>query len=172
MGVMAAFIFAAQMVNFPVLGGTSGHFMGGVLAAVLLGPFMGVLIMTTVLIVQCLVFQDGGITALGANVFNMGLVGVLGGYAVYTVSYAIMKRFNSRSAMAVSAFGAGWCSIVLASAACAVELAVSGVMPLRAALVPMAGIHAVIGIGEGVITVLVLGFVAKLRPDLLSLRKI
>ena len=83
MGVTAAFIFAAQMVNFPVAGGTSGHMVGGVLAAILLGPWVGTLVMTSVVAVQALVFQDGGLVVMGANIFNMGIVGTLGGYAIY-----------------------------------------------------------------------------------------
>jgi len=160
MGVMAAFIFAAQMLNFPVAGGTSGHFMGGVLAAVLLGPAQGLLVMAAVLVVQCFVFQDGGITALGANIFNMGIVGSVFGYLLY-----LLFRKTGRT---VSVFAASLLSIVAAACACAIELAVSGTVPLKAALPAMAGVHVLIGIGEGIITVAVLGLIAKVRPDLLN----
>jgi len=170
LGVMAAFIFAAQMLNFPVAGGTSGHFMGGVLAAVLLGPSAGLLVMATVLIVQCLVFQDGGLTALGANVFNMGVIGAMLGYYIYVALNRVM-RGNPR-VLFICSFVAGWLSIVLAASACAVELAISGTVPLGVALPAMAGVHSLIGIGEGLITALVLGFVFKLRPDLLDIEKI
>lgn len=166
MGVMAAFIFAAQMVNFPVVAGTSGHFLGGALAAILLGPWRGLLIMTTVLIVQSLIFQDGGLTALGANVFNMGIVGSVGGYYLYVL---VEKMFRDRTV--IPAFIAAWLSIVLAAAACALELALSGTVPLFAALPAMAGFHALIGIGEGLITVAALGLIAQARPDLLELQK-
>jgi len=169
MGVMAAFIFAAQMLNFPVAGGTSGHFMGGVLAAVLLGPLTGLLILSAVLIVQCFVFQDGGLTALGANIFNMGLVGSFAGYYIYFAGEKILGRIVPKFA---SAFIAGWVSIVLAASFCAVELAVSGTVPLGTALPAMAGVHALIGIGEGLVTVAALGFINKTRPDLLKLHKI
>jgi len=169
MGVMAAFIFAAQMLNFPVAGGTSGHFMGSVLAAILLGPFAGILIMATVLIVQCLVFADGGLTALGANIFNMAVVGSLVGYLVYFILHLIIR---GKAGRLLAAFMAGWISIVLASSACAVELAVSGTSPINVVLPAMGGVHALIGIGEGLITVVVISFILTTRPDLLELEKI
>jgi len=169
MGITAAFIFAAQMLNFPVVGGTSGHFMGGVLAAILLGPLAGILIMTIVLIVQCLVFQDGGLTALGANIFNMGLIGTIIGYYLYM---GITRIIGDNRGRFINIFVAGWLSIVLAASACAVELAVSGTVPLGVALPAMAGIHALIGIVEGIITAVVLGFVFKVRPDLLKIEKV
>lgn len=166
MGVVSAFVFAAQMLNFPVVGGTSGHFMGSVLAAVLLGPFSGFLIMATVLIVQCFIFQDGGLTALGANIFNMGIIGAFLGYYMYILLLKIFKK------MTISAFAASWLSIVLASSACAIELAIPGTVPIKVALPAMAGIHSLIGIGEGVITSLVLSFILKTREDLLQIEKI
>jgi len=169
MGVMSAFIFAAQMLNFPVAGGTSGHFMGGVLAAVLLGPFTGILILTTVLIVQCLIFQDGGLTALGANVFNMGFIGSFIGYYIYII---VDKILNKSRIKYISSFFAGWISIVLASAMCALQLSLSNTVPLNIALPAMVLVHALIGIGEGLITVIVLGFILKVRPDLLEIKKI
>jgi cobalt/nickel transport system permease protein len=169
MGVMAAFIFAAQMINFPVAAGTSGHFMGGVLAAILLGPFSAGLILAVVLIVQCVVFQDGGITALGANIFNMGIIGNIGGYMLYLAA----RRLGGKSRVSTGAvFVAAWLSIVLAAGACAVELALSGTVPLKVALPAMAGVHAIIGVGEGLITVLVLKFIMRVRPDLLELEKV
>lgn len=168
-GVMAAVIFAAQMLNFPVAGGTSGHFMGSVLAAILLGPFASILIMATVLIVQCLVFADGGLTALGANIFNMAVIGSLVGYLVYLVLHLIIRGKVGRL---IAAFMAGWISIVLAASACAVELAVSGTSPLNIVLPAMGGVHALIGIGEGLITVAVISFIVTTRPDLLELEKI
>lgn len=159
-GIMAAFIFAAQMINFPVAGGTSGHFMGGVLASILLGPATGLLVMCCVLVIQCFVFQDGGLTALGANIFNMGVIGAIFGYYIYIV----LRRLNKT----IAVFTASLISIVAAAVCCAVELAVSGTVPLKAALPAMAGVHVLIGIGEGLITVAVLGLIAKVRPDLLD----
>lgn len=163
MGVMAAFIFAAQMLNFPVAGGTSGHLLGGVLAAVLLGPWGGAVVISIVLMVQCLIFQDGGLTALGANIVNMSFIGSMLGYCIYAVIRGgLWERGRILAATAVAA----WCSVMLASGACAVELAVSGTSPLKVALPAMAGVHALIGIGEAIITCLVVSFVLKVRPDL------
>ena len=170
MGLMGAFIFAAQMLNFPVIGGTSGHLIGGALAAILLGPWAGTLIMACVLIVQCLVFQDGGITALGANVFNMGLVASFVGYYLYGAVTALMGE--GRTSKLVGGFAGAWASVFVASVVCAIELAVSGKSPLGVALPTMAGIHALIGIGEGLITAVVLGFVTATRADLLELQKV
>jgi len=164
MGIMSAFIFAAQMLNFPVAGGTSGHFMGSVLAAILLGPFAAILIMTTVLIVQCLVFADGGLTTLGANIFNMAVIGSLIGYLIYLG----ISKINR----VVGVFIAAWLSIVLAATACALELAISGTSPLNVVLPAMASVHALIGLGEGLITTAVVTFILKTRPDLLELEKI
>lgn len=168
MGVTAAFIFAVQMLNFPVAAGTSGHFMGAALAAVLLGPWSGCLIMAVVLAVQCLVFADGGVTALGANIFNMGIAGC---FSAHWIVRALGKLTGGRFP-ALAAFLAAWASIVVAAAVCALELAVSGAAPLSAVLPAMGGVHALIGIGEGVITVLVLRSLAAARPDLLELRKV
>ena len=169
-GVMGAFIFAAQMLNFPVIGGTSGHLIGGALAAILLGPLAGTLIMACVLIVQCLVFQDGGITALGANVFNMGLVACFTGYYLYRAVVSILGE--SRRSTLVGGFVGAWASVFVASIFCAIELAVSGRSPLGVALPAMAGVHALIGIGEGLITSAVLAFVTATRADLLELQKV
>jgi cobalt/nickel transport system permease protein len=170
MGVMGAFIFAAQMLNFPVLGGTSGHLIGGALAAILLGPWAGTLIMACVLIVQCLVFQDGGLTALGANIFNMGLVACFVGYYLYRAVVSLMGE--SRRSTLVGGFVGAWTSVFVASIVCAIELAISGRSPLGVALPAMAGVHALIGIGEGLITTAVLAFVTATRADLLELQKV
>jgi cobalt/nickel transport system permease protein len=168
MGVLAAFIFAAQMLNFPIAGGTSGHLIGAALAAILLGPWAGILIMTCVLAVQCLVFQDGGLFALGVNIFNMGIVASFIGYYVYRGS----TLFGGQKRRTLIGGGlAAWSSVVIASIACAVELAISGTVPLGVALPAMVGVHALIGIGEGVITVAVLSLIMATRADLLELQK-
>ena len=170
MGVMAAFIFAAQMLNFPIAGGTSGHLVGAALAAILLGPWAGVLIMSCVLIVQCLIFQDGGLLSLGANIFNMGIVASFVSYYVYR---AIGKLIgDSRKGTLLGGLVAAWGSVFVASIFCAIELAVSGTSPIGIALPAMAGIHALIGIIEGLITVAVLSFVMATRADLLELQKV
>jgi cobalt/nickel transport system permease protein len=169
MGVLAAFIFAAQMLNFPVAGGTSGHLIGAALAAILLGPWSGVLIMTCVLIVQSLIFQDGGLLALGANIFNMGIVPCFVGYYLYR---GIALPFRKRKlGIMVGGSLAAWISVVMASVFCALELAISGTVPLGVALPAMAGVHALIGIGEGLITAAVLVLVLATRADLLELQK-
>lgn len=169
MGVSAAFIFAAQMLNFTVAGGTSGHLLGGALAAILLGPWGGMLVITSVLAVQALVFQDGGLLALGANIFNMAIVGVLLGWAVY----AGLKRLLGDKSWAtmVSGFAAGWLSVFVAALAAAVELGLSGASPWGVVLPAMGGVHALIGVGEGLITVAVLAFLRAVRPDLVKFQQ-
>lgn len=164
MGVMSAFIFAAQMLNFPVAGGTSGHLLGGVLAAILLGPCAGAIVIACVLIIQCLIFQDGGLTALGANIFNMSFVGAVVGYFLYRT---LAKSIGGAKGIMTGAAVASWFSVVLASTVCAIELALSGTSPLNIALPAMVGVHTLIGIGEAIITCLVVGFVLKVRPDLI-----
>jgi len=165
MGVLAAAIFAGQMLNFTVVGGTSGHLMGAAIATILLGPWAAVLVMTTVVSVQALIFQDGGLLALGANILNMGVIGVAVSYAVYrTVRTLARQRTWS---IFVGGFLAAWLAIEIAALAVALELAVSGTSPANIAIPTMAGIHALIGIGEALITVGVLAFVYAARPDLL-----
>ncbi len=164
MGIMSAFIFAAQMINFPVIGGTSGHLLGGVLAAVLLGPYAGAVVLTCVLIFQCLIFQDGGLLALGANIFNMAIIGTVGGYIIFNLTNKIM---GNKKGLQIGAAVAAWFSVVLAAVFCALELAISGTSPLLIVLPAMAGIHTLIGIGEALITVAVLSFIQKVRPDLI-----
>jgi cobalt/nickel transport system permease protein len=168
MGVTAAFIFAAQMVNFPIAGGTSGHMVGGVLAAILLGPWVGTLVMTSVVAVQALVFQDGGLVVLGANIFNMGIVGTLGGYAIY-VTLCRLFGGEARGRHPAAALAA-WSAVMLGALAMSLELAASGTSPLEVALPAMLGVHAFIGIGEALVTVAALALIHGVRPDLLELR--
>ena len=170
MGVLAAFIFAAQMLNFPIAGGTSGHLIGAALAAILLGPWAGVLIMSCVLIAQCLIFQDGGLLALGANILNMGIVASFSSYYIYRLVTPLMG--NSRRGTLIGSFAGAWGSVFLAAIFCAVELAVSGASPLGVVLPAMAGLHALIGIGEGLVTGAVLSLVLATRADLLQLQRI
>jgi cobalt/nickel transport system permease protein len=163
LGVTAAFVFAAQMLNFPVAGGTSGHFLGAALAAVLLGPWLAGLVLSVVLVVQAFVFADGGITALGANVLNMGVIGglVVGGLML-AARWALPKR--REVFLAVCAAGA-WLAVVAGAVACAFELALSGTVPLGTVLPAMVGVHALIGAGEAVITVAAVSAVLATRPD-------
>jgi cobalt/nickel transport system permease protein len=164
LGVTAAFIFAAQMLNFPVAAGTSGHFLGAVLAAALLGPWAATVTLTLVVAVQALAMADGGITALGANVLNMGVIAVFIGYGLLL----LLKRVLPRTATGylVSVAVASWVSIVAAACACALELALSGTVPLGNALPAMASVHMIIGLGEALITVAIVSAVLVARPDL------
>ena len=165
LGLAAAFVFAAQMLNFPVAGGTSGHLIGGTLVAVLLGPSAAVIVISSVLIVQCLMFADGGITALGANILNMGLIGGVGGWGIY---YLVTRRIKGMFGCVLAATFAAWCSTVLAAVVCAGELVVSHTVRWAVALPAMAGVHMLIGVGEGLITALVLAAIARARPELLE----
>jgi len=163
MGVMAAFIFAAQMLNFPVLGGTSGHFLGGALASVTLGPYVGAIVLSLVLIVQCLIFQDGGLTTLGANIFNMAIVGTILSYYLYVLLRKIFPKTNMLIAVSISS----WFSVVLAATFCALELSLSGTLQFGVVLPAMVFVHIFIGIGEAIITTFILSFILKVRPDLI-----
>jgi cobalt/nickel transport system permease protein len=162
MGIMAAFIFAAQMANFPIAAGVSGHLLGGTLAAILLGPWAATLIMAAVIFFQALL-GDGGITALGPNIFNMGLLGTFGGYVIFLAA----RGGSQRPARIVSAAAfAAWCAVTLASVAVSVQLAVSGAASLQRVLPAMMGVHMLIGVGEALITAAAVAFVLKTRPDL------
>jgi cobalt/nickel transport system permease protein len=165
-GVAAAFVFAAQMLNFPIAGGTSGHLLGAVLAAVLLGPSAAVLAMTSVLTLQCFLFADGGVTALGANLFNMAIVAPAVGYAVYRLTSASMGD-TTRARLVGTAFAA-WCSTIVAAIACAGELALSGTVAWRTGFPAMTAIHVPIAMGEALLTTLVIAAVARARPELLA----
>jgi cobalt/nickel transport system permease protein len=166
MGVCAAFIFAAQMINFPIPGGTSGHLLGGTLAGILLGPWAGALVVSVVFIVQAVIFQDGGVTVLGANITNMGLIGTFGGYYLYRAIRMAIGRDSWRG-MATATAVSAWTSVFMASILAALELALSGTIPLNVAITAMAFWHLLIGIGEALITLAVISFVWRTRPDLL-----
>ncbi len=161
----AAFVFAAQMLNFPIGGGTSGHFLGAVTAAALLGPWSACLVMAVVLVIQGFFFADGGIAALGTNIFNMGVVAGLGGWVLMRAIRRLLPA--GRGLWVASAAVASWASVVLASAFCALQLALSGTSPFAVAFPAMVGTHAVIGIGEGLIASAVLTATAVSRPDIL-----
>ena len=162
MGVMAAFIFAAQMINFPVAGGTSGHLLGGALAAIVLGPWAGILVMTTVIAVQALIFQDGGLVVMGANIFNMGILTALVGYGLYRGASG-----RSKGIRLTVAGVAAWLSVVAGALMTSFQLWVSGTSALRVVFPAMLGVHVLIGIGEALITVAALAFILQTRPDLL-----
>lgn len=163
MGIMAAFIFAAQMINFPVAGGTSGHLLGGALAAIVLGPWAAILVMTAVIGVQGLLFQDGGLLAMGANIFNMGILTALIGYGLYR-----SVAGKSRSARLLTAGVAAWLSVIAAALATSLQLWLSQTSALNVVLPAMLSVHALIGIGEALITAAALAFILQTRPDLLG----
>src|SRR4051795_7299738 len=165
LGVTAAFIFAAQMLNFPVAGGTSGHFLGAALAAILLGPWLACLTMAVVIGVQALVFADGGLTALGANVLNMGVIGAL----VVGGLMHLAKTAAPTRTLAIAAVGS-WLAVMLGATATSFELALSGTVPLGTVLPAMLGVHALIGTGEAVVTVAAVAAMLNTRPDLIAVR--
>ncbi len=163
MGIMAAFIFAAQMINFPVAGGTSGHFVGGALAAIVLGPWAGMLVVAAVVIVQALLFQDGGLIAIGPNVFNMAIL-------TAAISYGLFRAVvNQSTGVRLVVIGVGaWLSVVGSALLLSLQLALSGTAALGVVAPPMIAVHAVIGLGEAAITVAAYLFISRTRPDLLT----
>jgi cobalt/nickel transport system permease protein len=163
MGIMAAFIFAAQMLNFPVAGGTSGHFLGGALAAIVLGPWAGILVMTAVIAVQGLLFQDGGLLVMGANIFNMGLLTAMIGFGLYRSVAGRSKRIR----LTVAGLAA-WLAVLASALTASLQLWLSGTSRLQIVVPAMLGVHVLIGIGEAIITVAALAFIEQTRPDLLS----
>jgi cobalt/nickel transport system permease protein len=167
LGLSAAFAFAAQMINFPIAGGTSGHLVGGVLTAILLGPSAALLVITCVLMVQCFMFADGGLMALGANVFNMAVLNSCGGYFVFRVSKRLFRMEEKRSTVFAAAF-AGWFGTVLGSISCAGQLALSKTVPWALAFPAMANVHMLIGIGEGLTTALIVMAMLRARPELVT----
>jgi cobalt/nickel transport system permease protein len=171
MAVLAAGIFVAQMLNFPIGGGTSGHLVGAALVAILLGPYAGVVVITTILVIQSLIFGDGGITALGLNTVNMGIIGCFVGWNVYRI-------FPEKHGK-IGIFLGSWAAVFLGSLVCAFELSLSYSLsngafgiPAQIALPTMLGYHAVIGIGEGIITSGVIAYLTHTSPDILKLPKV
>ena len=166
-GLTAAFVFAGQMVNFPVAAGTSGHLLGGVLAAVLVGPWVGATCIAVVLLLQALFFADGGLTALGLSTVNMSFVGALGGYLVYRALLRVLPKRGASVPLAAAVAAA--LSVPMAAASFVLQFAIGGTvddLSMSAVLAAMVGVHAVIGIGEAVITFLAVGLVMSSRPDL------
>lgn len=165
-GLVATFIFAVQMLNFPIAGGTSGHLLGGVLAAVLVGPYTGVLCVTVVLLIQALVFADGGLTALGVNVTNMALLTVLVGYTVFKLLVSVLPR--TRPSVVAASAVAALLAVPAASLGFVLFYEIGGTtdVPLSTVLSAMLGVHVLIGIGEAVITAATIASVVAVRPDL------
>ncbi|KAA0112426.1 energy-coupling factor ABC transporter permease [Mycolicibacterium sp. P1-5] len=172
-GLVAAFIFAVQMINFPILPGVSGHLLGGALAAILVGPYTGVLCITIVLVVQSLLFADGGVTALGTNITNMALIGVAAGYAAARLLFAVTRRRRPGSvpALGVVGFLSALIGTVCAAMGFVAEYAIGGAAPTSLGTVwaYLLGTHVLIGMGEGLITAVTVMTVARSRPDLVYL---
>lgn len=162
-GVLAAFVFVAQMFNFPVAGGTTGHLLGAALCTALLGPWLAILVLTVVLLIQALVFADGGVVVYGANLFNMGV----GGCLLSALILPAIRRLrpSSPGLERVSLAVAAWASVMLAALLTAVELAASGTVPARVVIPAMLGVHAVIGVGEALLSIAAYALLASRRPD-------
>jgi cobalt/nickel transport system permease protein len=168
-GLVTAFVFAVQMINFPILPGASGHLLGGALVAILVGPWVGAICIAIVLVVQALLFADGGLTALGTNIVNMALIGTFVGYGVALALRGLARR--SRAGLLGTAFVAAFVNTVVASLAFVAEYAIGGTggTSIGTVFALMLGLHALIGLGEGVITAATVGAVVAVRPDLVHL---
>jgi cobalt/nickel transport system permease protein len=169
-GLLAAFVFAVQMLNFPIATGTSGHLLGGCLAAILVGPWLGSLALTVVVLVQALVFADGGLTALGVNIVLMAFTGCWGGYGVFLVLRRVLRLGGTRSRTGVPVIVgiAAWCAVQLAVTVFVLAYSAGGggVIGTSTVAWAMFGFHAVVGAGEAVITALAVAAVLAARPDL------
>jgi cobalt/nickel transport system permease protein len=167
-GLTAAFVFAVQMLNFPVAAGTSGHLLGGALAAILLGPWMGALVVTVVIVVQALLFADGGIVVLGLNVVNMALVTALVGWLAFRLLVRVLPKTTGGAVAATMT--AGFLTLLASSFMFVVEYAIGGQggASLSTVIAAMTGVHALIGIGEGLISAVAVGAVLAVRPDLVT----
>jgi cobalt/nickel transport system permease protein len=165
-GITAAFVFAAQMFNFPVAAGTTGHLMGGALAAILLGPHLGAVVVTVVVVVQAVIFADGGLTALGYNILNLAVVPAYGGYAAYTLFRLLLP--SGRGGVVGATALAAWLSVALSAAAFSIQwlFGATAPVPFTQVFAAMVGVHALIGVGEAVISSLAVGAVLSSRPDL------
>jgi len=168
-GVLAAVIFAFQFVNYPVPGGTSGHLVGGTLVAVILGPWASVIVLFLILVIQSL-FGDGGITALGANAFNMGIIGGIVGFYLVVLFVKLLKKTSLKKELKVTiATGIGsYIAIVLASFICGIEIAISGTIPIEIAIPAMVFWHLLIGLGEAIISALIVFYIYKTKPDFIT----
>ena len=168
-GVLAAIIFAFQFVNYPVPGGTSGHLVGGTLVAIILGPWASVIVLFLILVIQSL-FGDGGITALGANAFNMGIIGGIVGFYLVVLFVKLLKKTSLKKELKVTiATGIGsYIAIVLASFICGIEIAISGTIPIEIAIPAMVFWHLIIGLGEAIISALIVFYIYKTKPDFIT----
>jgi cobalt/nickel transport system permease protein len=172
MGTLTAAFFAAQMMNYPVVGGTTAHLLGGPILAITLGPYAGLISMTIIILIQTLVFGDGGITTYGANILNMGVVGVFIPYIVYLL---VVKTAKSQKAVYVGAFLGAFIGDIMAAICAGLELGLSTLSfpySVSIAVAAMVTHHSIIGILEGVVTVAILSVLQRTRPDLLKLPKL
>lgn len=167
-GLMAAFVFSAQMVNFPVAAGTTGHLIGATLAAVLIGPHLAVVALAVVVGVQAFVFADGGLTALGYNTLNLAIIPAYGGYATYRLFTRLMP--DTAAGVSAAAGLGGFASVVMSAAAFSLQWLFGASAPISFAEVftAMVGVHVLIGLGEGVVTGMAVGAVLAARPDLVD----
>jgi cobalt/nickel transport system permease protein len=168
--ILAAFIFITQMINIPIAGGTSGHLIGGFLATLLVGPYTAIFIISLVLTVQMLIFQDGGLTALGANIFNMGIAGIYLSYFVYMFSLKFLKKYLDNLVVHLTLiFICSWLYVEIGAILCGIELSISGLADWKITVSFLFGIHALIGILEGIMTILIFKALQQIRPDLVYL---
>lgn len=165
-GVLAAVIFAFQFVNYPVPGGTSGHLVGGTLVAIILGPWASVIVMFLILVIQSL-FGDGGITALGPNAFNMGIIGGIVGFYIVVLLVRLFNKTSLKKELKVTIATAigSYFAIVLASFICGIEIGIGGAIPMEIAIPAMVFWHLIIGIGEAIISALIVFYIYKTKPD-------
>jgi len=172
-GVLAAVIFAFQFVNYPVPGGTSGHLIGGTLIAVILGPWASVIILFLVLVVQSL-FGDGGILALGANTFNMGIIGGIIGFYIVVIIVKLLNKTSIKKEIKVTVATAvgSYIAVVLASIICGIELGIAGAVPIEIAIPALVYWHLLIGIGEALISALIIFYIYKVKPDFITTESI
>ncbi|TET56786.1 MAG: cobalamin biosynthesis protein CbiM [Promethearchaeota archaeon] len=168
-GVLGAVIFAFQFVNYPVPGGTSGHLVGGTLVAIILGPWASVIVLFLILVIQSL-FGDGGITALGANTFNMGIIGGIVGFYIVMLLIKLLNNTSMKKELKVTIATAigSYIAIVLASFICGIELAIAGAIPIEISVPAMVFWHVLIGIGEAIISALIVFYIYKTKPDLIT----
>ncbi|MFX1286948.1 MAG: energy-coupling factor ABC transporter permease [Promethearchaeota archaeon] len=172
-GVLAAIIFAFQFVNYPIPGGTSGHLVGGTLVAIILGPWASVIVLFLILVIQSF-FGDGGITALGANTFNMGIVGGIVGFYLVMLFVKLLNNTSLKKELKLTIATAigSYLAIVLASCICGIEIAISGTIPIQFAVPAMLFWHSLIGIGEGIISALIVFYIYKTKPDFITTESI
>jgi cobalt/nickel transport system permease protein len=172
-GVLAAVIFAFQFVNYPIPGGTSGHLVGGTLVAVILGPWASLIVIFLILVVQSL-FGDGGITVLGANAFNMGIIGGIFGFYLVVFFVRLFNRTSLKKEVKVAistAIGA-YISIIMAAFFCGIEISINGIFPIQVAVPAMVFWHVLIGIGEAIISGLIIYYIYKVKPDFITTESI